>query len=303
MARQTKVSHKIYSAWNYAGELADLNRASQEGWQLIKGGCFSSRFKKDPSIRYIYQLDFQPHIEDMPRYLETFREQGWEYINTTFNGWSYFRKVYDPALPAEQYEIFTDRSSLQEMHDRWNRVGLVACIFFGLYFLLQLVLMILHPTWPTLIRLVLFGATTAVFSRGVWILKQPERRKKIRWDSLLLAVFFLILLGGNIAALCMDGTRPHLHAVQSAEYMDPFTEPVNWTDFTIPYADNYDMDLKIDASAPVTLTIANAQGKTVCTAADSAAETEYNLRLKKGEYSVYLSDFSGGKLYVELELN
>ena len=55
----------------------------------------------------------------MGRYIETFREQGWEYVNSTFNGWHYFRKLYDPALPEEAYEIFSDRESLHELNSRW----------------------------------------------------------------------------------------------------------------------------------------------------------------------------------------
>lgn len=73
MARQTKVSFGFYSAWNYQTEIEDLNRASEEGWQLVRGGCFHSRFVKNPHVRYRYQLDFGK-IEDMGRYIETFRE-------------------------------------------------------------------------------------------------------------------------------------------------------------------------------------------------------------------------------------
>ena len=55
--------------------------------------------------------DYRRELEELNRQ----SEQGWEYIRTTFNGWSYFRKPWDPSLPEEQYEIFTDQASLREM--------------------------------------------------------------------------------------------------------------------------------------------------------------------------------------------
>ena len=123
MVPEYRTSYKMYSAWNYGKEIEDLNEASEQGWQLVKGGCFHSRFEKNPDIQYRYQIDFGK-IENMGLYIETFREQGWEYINSTFNGWHYFRKIYDPSLPEEAYEIFTDRESLHEMNSRWARLAL-----------------------------------------------------------------------------------------------------------------------------------------------------------------------------------
>ncbi len=98
MAAHYKTSYKIYPAWNYQKEIEDLNRASEQGWQLVNGGCLHSRFVKNSDIHYRYQLDYRK-VGDMGRYIETFREQGWEYVSSTFNGWHCFRKLYDPSLP------------------------------------------------------------------------------------------------------------------------------------------------------------------------------------------------------------
>ena len=51
MAMEYKTSHKAYAAWNYRQEIEDLNRASEQGWQLVRGGCFCSRFVKNPDVR------------------------------------------------------------------------------------------------------------------------------------------------------------------------------------------------------------------------------------------------------------
>lgn len=123
--RQHKTSHRVYGAWEYRREIEDLNRESRDGWQLVRGGCFYSRFERDEGITYRYQIDFRGKIENMPHYLESFRDQGWEYINSTFNGWHFFRKVYHPDLPENEYEIYTDEVSLAQMHGRWRRMAMI----------------------------------------------------------------------------------------------------------------------------------------------------------------------------------
>ena len=40
MAAKYKRSYRIDSAWNYQKEIEDLDRASEQGWQLVRGGCF-----------------------------------------------------------------------------------------------------------------------------------------------------------------------------------------------------------------------------------------------------------------------
>lgn len=126
-----KRSHKLYAAWEYEKEEEDLNEASKAGWQLIKGGCFSSTFRKDDAIRYMYQLDYMPNMKDRSRYIEVFKEQGWEYINSTFNGWHYFRKRYEEGTNVEDYKIYTDKQSLYEMQNRWIRM-ITVLFFFNL---------------------------------------------------------------------------------------------------------------------------------------------------------------------------
>ncbi|MCC8357965.1 MAG: DUF2812 domain-containing protein [Oscillospiraceae bacterium] len=128
--KTTKTSYRAYFAWNYQKELKALEEKSREGWQLVKGGCFHSKYTRDDGAVYRYALDYNNDLkpEDMARYRETFEEQGWEYISSTFNGWHYFRKAYDPALQESAYEIYTDDESLRQMQDRWRRLALVLCI-------------------------------------------------------------------------------------------------------------------------------------------------------------------------------
>ncbi len=117
--KDTITSHKFYAVWEYKQEEQDLNEASKNGLQLVKGGCFHSTFRRDNNVRYIYQLDFCPKIPDKSRYIECFEDAGWEYVNSTFNGWHYFRRPYTPELSPEDVKIYSDRDSLYAMENRW----------------------------------------------------------------------------------------------------------------------------------------------------------------------------------------
>lgn len=129
----TRVSIKGYMAWNYDKEEKDLDRMSEQGWQLIKGGCLYSIFMKQPGIRYRYRIDYNPDVMHDPaekrRYLELFEEQGWEVVGNTFNGWIYLKKQFHPETPEEEYEIYTDRESLSELWKRWKKL---ACLLSAL---------------------------------------------------------------------------------------------------------------------------------------------------------------------------
>lgn len=133
--KDTITSYKFYAVWEYEREENDLNEASKNGLQLVNGGCFHSTFKRDDSVRYIYQLDFCPNIPDRERYIECFQDAGWEYINSTFNGWHYFRRPYESGLCPEDIKIYTDLDSLYAMENRWIRnlrVLSILTLIFGL---------------------------------------------------------------------------------------------------------------------------------------------------------------------------
>lgn len=124
--KKTKRTFKMFAAWDYEFEEKEFNRMSEQGWQLINGGSFSQKYEYDDSVIYRYQIDYNKDIEDMARYEETFRDAGWERVNSTFNGWHVFRKAYDPSLPEEEYEIYTDEQSRNDMLARWRRISFIA---------------------------------------------------------------------------------------------------------------------------------------------------------------------------------
>ena len=303
MAGQYKRSFKAYSAWNYQKEIEDLNKESEKGWQLVRGGCFHSRFKKNPNIRYRYQIDYQGKIEDMGRYIETYREQGWEFINVTFNGWCYFRKLYDPSLPDEEYEIFTDRSSMQEMNGRWAKLAAVLSVFLGIFAVLRLIHMIQMPKLRTLVQLVTFVFILAIFIRGIVIMRNPEKSKNVGWDGILLTIFFLVLIAGNIGAIYLVESRPYCDSVFDTEEAQAIPAESDgafvWNSMDVTYGDYYYIDVEIAADAPICFSIVSEAGEVVYTVRDLAVQqSDVQLYLKRGTYNVCFSDYPGGALHI-----
>lgn len=192
--KNRKVSHKIYEVWEYEREIEDLNRASQEGWQLEKGGCFHSVFRKDDKARYIYQIDYTPRIKDKERYLEMFREQGWEYINSTFNGWNFFKKPYSEDLSEDEKVIYTDKQSLYEMQNRYVvmlRVFVVfACIMAALY----LVMGVLQGEAGILVDAAVFLVMAAFMGLGLTNISRVRKGKKKFLSIPLVVVYPIIIL-------------------------------------------------------------------------------------------------------------
>ena len=193
--KDRKVSHKIYEAWEYEREIADLNRMSEEGWQLEKGGCFHSVFRKNDKVRYIYQLDYTPRLQDKERYLELFSEQGWEYINSTFNGWNYFRKPYREDLSEEEKVIYTDKQSLYEMQNRYvamlRAFVILACVMTPVYLFMG----VMHQEPAIMIEALVF-LMMAVFMGGGLLNVSRVRKgmKKLPSIPFIVAYPIIILL-------------------------------------------------------------------------------------------------------------
>lgn len=73
--------------------------------------------------------------------------------------------------------------------------------------------------------------------------------------------------------------------------------------FSVSYKDRYYLDLDIDADVPICLTITDNAGKTVYTVKGSEiSEEALMLRLDKGDYKIYFSDFAGGGFDISYQL-
>lgn len=300
MAGTYKTSYKMYSAWNYQKEIEELNKASEHGWQLVKSSGFHSRFVKNPDIRYRYQLDYRK-VDDMGRYIEMFREQGWEYVNSTFNGWHYFRKIYDPALPGEAYEIFTDRESLHEMNTRWARLALIIGVLLGIMAVLCGFRMILKPHLPALVQFLTAFVESAVILRGAYIMFRPDSSRNRNGDSLFVGIFLAVIILGSAAGIVLTELRPHFSSRQQAYSISEPIEDNRWLVFDVRYPDNYYLDLDFRADAPLTFEIVDEAGGTVYSRTDTYFhEEDIRIRLPKGTYWLSMSCETGFQLDVDM---
>ena len=141
-----------YPLWEAHDEERDLNIASKNGLQLIEGKAFSWILEKNDTVRYTYQIDYNPKANNDPRYKEIFAEMGWEYISSTFNGWHYFKKPYQEGQQhpngdvVKSERIYTDEESFNEMENRWQKLGTVLTTMTFILWLLYTALAITGTT-------------------------------------------------------------------------------------------------------------------------------------------------------------
>lgn len=310
--KRYKTVFRAYFAWDFQQELNELDRMSQQGWQLIKGGCFHSRFRREPERRYRYQLDYRPGIDDMDRYLETFREQGWEYVNSTFNGWRYFRKAYDPALPEEEYEIFTDRSSLTEMTRRLRNLALVLMSVALLMAAVEGVLLVMKPRLPQLIMTGTLLFEGLVIAWGAGFMDAPENRRGKAKSGYVIWVFLLALVLGFGSSIYLMEQRYSSGVMYLGSVGDGSATVEHWGEFDIPYKDNYYLSAEISAQSSMALSIVREEtGETVYSRNLETAgeELPYLLledepvKLERGSYRIYLSDYYGETLAINWSID
>lgn len=291
----------MYPAWSYQAEIEEWNRQSEQGWHLMKTGLFCCKYKHNPEVRYRYQMEYSGRIEDKGRYIETFREQGWEYMDTVFPGWSYFRKPWDPAVPEDQYEVFTDRASLREMTGRWRRVAMVLAVIMAGITVWYTALLVMRPALPTLLRVVVGLLLTVYLFRGCYLMKRFGKSLGARWERRIFLAFLTAVVTGGIFCSYLEMVRPHFNCMTFSEGgAEPISAELDsameWVDIDIPYTDNYYLDLEIEADSPVSFSIINAAELEVYSVKGMAVnESNLRLRLDKGKYYVYLWDYAGGQ--------
>lgn len=317
--RDIKNKITLYAAWEYDKEEKDLNEASKNGLQLVKGGCFHSKFRRDPSVRYIYQLDYNTRIDDVLRYKETFEDQGWEYINSTFNGWHYFRKPYREDMDEQDTRIYTDEQSLMEMQNRWLYLMMFFDAFYLVFGLIYLLTGVMENALMPLIEGILFLTLGAAFLLGIINIK---RKRKGKSGSFLLPIQFvlpvalLILIAipclGDLSFNRVFKERFSIKTIETEE-MDTNVlgkSLLNPSNLVIPKDGKYSLELKcsIVKGGQITITIQDEDGNTVYYV--TAGELTHNgiLNLKKGKYHVLYefdlgnNDPADASIDVEIEI-
>jgi hypothetical protein len=281
-----------YYAWEADREERDLDEASRSGLQLVHGGCFHSRFRRDSGVVYRYRIDYRTDIPDMMDYRAAFEAQGWEYLNSTFNGWHYFRKLYDPALPESEYEIYTDRQSYAEMQNRWMRLIAVLgplCLLIGLLniwlgFRVSSMFNMVAGGVDVLIALLLLP--------GVFVAKRKREGKKGPWlppARMILPLIMLFLILAIAGAVYMGAAEDKADTGnvvyrQSAAFDPADGAPPDRT-FTVDKTGFYTVDYALDSGgAEVTFQVTDGKGSNlVDITCSDLCDCGNRVRLKKGE--------------------
>lgn len=281
--KEIRTEHAAYAAWDYELEIEELNKKSEQGWQLIKGGCFHSKYEKDDSIVYRYQIDFHPGIVNRMRYVDVFREQGWEYINSTINGWHYFRKAYDASLPASEYEIYSDRPSKQEMAGRLSKVlALMAVIVAGLLVMLVVSMfdnadMARLGIMVEMIAGLILAGVGAVRMRAIGRGERPKRRFPI-------GVIFAVMVCGLAWFLLVASAQPQV--------MVSTEDSMATASFRMLFPDWVEIHAHTEAASGMLVSISGEEGYenswywNSLEGVEALEHTSRNVFLKPGEYTV-----------------
>ena len=251
-----KRRYVMYPAWEYKQEVADLNALSDAGWQLQKSGCFRSVFYWDDAARYRYALDYNSSIDDPSRYRDTFAEQGWEFVNDTFNGWHFFRKRYDPSLPAEEYEIYTDEQSVQDMASRWSRLGYTLGGIELAVTAANGFMALRRPSITGILVTLACLVLGVMILVGAWRIRHPhvagKPRKSLGWC--FTTVFSILALG------LLFGVMRYYQSSSSEYVYDPSAPPWTW-EMSAPLPDFYTMHVEADTDAVVQITVTDKKGE------------------------------------------
>ncbi len=310
--KTTKRVFGIYAAWEYAREVEALNKQSDKGWQLTKGGLFSNKFKFNNSLKYRYQLDYNTNIEDLGRYIETFREQGWEYVNSTWNGWHYFRKLYDPSLPESEYEIYNDSDSLNEMQGRWGKAALCILGLLCVAAIMMTILLLRSFRLPSLLILIGLLFEIIVIGRGTYCMRKSQKANGKKRNINIMPAFLGILLVTMGLSMVLISLRPSGSSMTSDVYNSipaDKAHAVKWMNFDVAYPDNYTFSFKATLSEPLTVSIVNDMSGQIQSevrltpSSDGSVKAKKKLVLSRGTYHILLSDFAGGQLDLTVSID
>ena len=307
--KMKKTEHKIYAAWNFDKEVEMYNSKSKNGWQAVKVGCFCQKYVWDDSVTYRYQLDYNNDIDDKRRYIETFEEQGWEYLNSSFNNWHVFRKKYQEGLPEKEYQIYTDKASKAEMICRWTRLVKFFTIVISAIGILQLWNLWKEPQLAQLCVVGMYVIFVGVFSYGYYSMKLMSNDKTPKY-SIGKRIPFLIVMGFATIYVVLSFLRPSVsdkltsdsYSVQDEQGYEVLTS------FDVKYPDNYYLSLNINDEYPVTIQVTDKEGNEVLSnTAMKMDKKGMKMKLANGKYELRMtfasSDYQGSKVDIAYDIN
>ena len=189
-----------------------------------------------------------------------------------------FRKAYDPALSEEEYRIYTDRPSLEEMKGRWSAHiwGWLALLaVWGAIFVLQPVMFRFLLVLWWLAMLLLWTARRRALRRAGR--GAPRRRRRVMPD-IAISVLFL--------AVCAAVAYLSFRTGEEFGYDGPAAEAPPAMELTVKAPDWYTLTAlayDVDGEADAEFTLRDSRGRAV--AAGTLAEDR---PMRENEHEVFL---------------
>ena len=155
---------------------------------------------------------------------------------------------------------------------------------------------------PNLIMTLMFAVEAGFLLRGWYIMRSPNSSRKRGGESRLFAIFLAVILLGSAASITLTYLRPHFTTSQQAASVEYPVEDNGWLEFTVKYCDNYYLDLKMQAEAPMSFSILNEAGEAVFTKTETDYEAkDLRLHLPAGVYQLSMSCTTGFALECSLK--
>lgn len=172
---ETLVKYRIFFVSDMDEEARYLHEMSMSGYHFKEKKGIRYIFELGEVKNYYYHLGYYEHgLRDGDRYVENFKEAGWESIyheKSEFDGMlHYFRTLEEPGAPEP--EIYSDRKSRNALYKRllssWR--NLITMIVILMVFMLGILFFLLtHPTIYQGIFMTIF-TIVAVLLIGTFIL-------------------------------------------------------------------------------------------------------------------------------------
>lgn len=298
MSRDRIVRPTLYLAWNYDSEEDALNRMSEKGWRLKKAHAFHKEYVKD-SIKYIYRIDYNPVSRmlggEKERYISTFEEMGWEYVSSVL-GWNYFAKPVIDGVDEDEYQIYTDNTTLMDALSRWIRMARcleIICIFITL----MNVFAFFSGSDENLYMAALSLLEVILFEFGIVSMKRKgvNKGKTSRAGYVTGYILYFMLVAGLIATIIGLVVRITDEDVLKTKFqgIHVFQESMNYTSmplyFSVNSGGNYDLDVYGETENGRMIMTIYSKGEAVYSASGSTIALDEDIYLKKGSYKVEVS--------------
>ena len=211
-------------------------------------------------------------------------------MNSTFNGWHYFKKIYKEGMSADEIVIYTDRESLYEMQSRWMRLMKTFAIIFTLMMIVYTIGGIMTHHNPIIIEGLVIGLMGLTMGLGVRSANQKRQGKKESFYIKMQWVFpvAVIIL---VAILIYSFFSPTDVFNENFNYIGMAQDslPRSSGEIEIKKDGIYylDLDFKV-GNGTMMISMQDEKGQEVYkNVADRCSVNDWKLDLKAGTYKIY----------------